>query len=402
MRAGEFPDGTRTLRARIDMASPNLNMRDPVLYRIQHTTHHRTGASWCIYPTYDFAQSPSDSIEGVTHSLCSLEFEDHRPLYDWVLEQLEVEHRPQQIEFARLNVSHTVVSKRFLRQLVEDGHVRGWDDPRMPTLAAMRRRGYTPGSIRRFIEGVGLAKRENTIQLARLEHEVRDDLNRTAPRVMGVIDPLRLVIENYPEDRIEQLEAINNPEDPDAGTRSLPFSRVLYIERDDFLEDPPRKYFRLAPGREVRLRYGYFVTCTDVVKDERSGEISELRCRYDPETRGGQAPDGRKVKGTIHWVSAAHALDAEVRVYEPLFRDESPQIAGPEELASHLNPDSLRVLEGCKVEPGLAGAAPETRLQFERQGYFCVDRDSGPGRLVFNRTVTLRDSWARIERRERG
>ncbi|MHC4946750.1 MAG: glutamine--tRNA ligase/YqeY domain fusion protein [Planctomycetota bacterium] len=395
MRAGEFEDGAHVLRAKIDMASGNMNMRDPTLYRIRRATHHRTGDDWCIYPMYDFAHSLSDAIEGITHSLCSLEFEDHRPLYDWCVASTSVPHTPRQIEFARLNVSYSVLSKRKLLRLVEGGHVDGWDDPRMPTLAGYRRRGYTPESIRAFCDRVGVAKRENLQDVALLESILRDDLNRRAPRVMGVLRPLRVVIENWPEDHVEMLDAVNNPEDPAAGTRPVPFSRVLYIERDDFREDPPRKFFRLAPGREVRLRWAYLVTCTDVVRDD-AGEIVEVRCTYDPETRGGSPPDGRKVKGTLHWVSAPHALEAEVRLYDRLFVCPDPE-AG--ELTDHLNPDSLVTLTGCRVEPSLADVAPGSRWQFERQGYFCVDsHDSSPDRLVFNRTVTLRDTWARLEK----
>jgi len=397
MRAGEFEDGARVLRAKIDMASPNLNMRDPVMYRILHATHHRTGDQWCIYPMYDWAHGLSDSIEGITHSICSLEFEDHRPLYDWFLDELDVYH-PQQIEFARLNLNYTVMSKRRLLRLVEGGHVRGWDDPRMPTLSGLRRRGYTPEAIRSFCDRIGVAKADNVVDIALLEHCVREGLNQRAPRVMGVLRPLRVVIDNYPEDLVEEVEARNHPLDPDRGTRRVPFSRVLYIERDDFREDPPRKFFRLAPGREVRLRYAYFITCVDVVKDER-GEVVELRCTYDPATRGGDAPDGRKVRGTLHWVSAAHALDAEVRLYEHLFTQEDPyDVEEGQDFMASLNPDSLEVLTGCKVEPSLADAAPGSRYQFERKGYFCVDPDSSDGRLVFNRTVSLRDTWAKIEK----
>jgi glutaminyl-tRNA synthetase len=396
MRAGEFENGERVLRAKIDMASPNLTMRDPILYRVHKASHYRSGDRWCIYPMYDFAHCLSDSIEGITHSLCTLEFADHRALYDWILDEVEAPCHPPQIEFARLNLSHTVMSKRMLRTLVEDRHVRGWDDPRMPTLSGMRRRGYPPAAIRRFCNEIGVAKRDNTIQLARLEASVRDELNRHAPRVMAVLRPLRVVIENYPEDRVEELEAVNNPEDAGMGTRKLPFSRVLYIERDDFLEDPPRKFFRLAPGREVRLRYAYFITCTEVVKDDE-GEVFELRCRYDPATRGGEAPDGRKVKGTLHWVSAAHALPAQVRLYEHLFDREDPSRADEgKDFTANLNPHSLESLADCRIEPSLAGAAPGTRVQFERLGYFCVDADSTEGALVFNRSVTLRDSWAKI------
>jgi len=397
MRAGEFENGTRVLRAKIDMASPILTMRDPILYRVHKVPHHRTGDRWCVYPMYDFAHCLSDSIEGITHSLCSLEFMDHRPLYDWVLDELDTPCHPQQIEFARLNLSYTVMSKRVLRRLVEAGHVEGWDDPRMPTLSGMRRRGYPPESIRSFCEGVGIARRDNTIQLERLEHAVREYLNRRAPRVMGVLRPLRVVIENYPEGKVEMLEAVNNPEDPTAGTREVPFSRVLYIEREDFLEDPPQKFFRLAPGREVRLRYAYFVTCTGVVKNEATGEIVELRCTYDPATRGGNAPDGRKVRATLHWVSAEHAVRAEVRLYDRLFCVEDPLNVEPgQDFRVHLNPDSLVTLEDCRIEPGAAGAPPGTCLQFERQGYFCVDPGSSDEAPVFNRTVTLRDTWAKI------
>ncbi len=399
MRAGEFDEGSRVLRAKIDMASGNLNMRDPVIYRIVKTPHHRTGDKWSIYPMYDFAQGQSDSIEGVTHSLCSIEYEDHRPLYDWLLENLGIFH-PQQIEFARLNLSHTVTSKRYLIPLVEEGHVRGWDDPRMPTLSGMRRRGYPPEAVRDLCESVGVAKRPYTVDIARLEHSVREDLNKRAPRAMGVLDPLRVVIENYPEGQGEELEAVNNPEDPSAGTRNVPFSRELYIERDDFREDPPRKFFRLAPGREVRLRYGYFITCTDVVKDA-TGNVTELRCTYDPETRGGQAPDGRKVRGTIHWVSAPHSVPVELRLYDHLFTAEKPGADGAD-FRDSLNPESLTTLTSCRVEPNLAEAKPGTTYQFERQGYFCVDPDSTPGALVFNRTVSLRDSWAKIERKPNG
>jgi glutaminyl-tRNA synthetase len=402
MRAGEFENGRRVLRAKIDMASPNLVMRDPILYRVHRVPHHRTGSDWCIYPMYDFAHCLSDAIEGITHSLCTLEFADHRALYDWLVEEVGTEFRPRQIEFARLNLSYTVMSKRMLRALVERALVSGWDDPRMPTLSAMRRRGYPPAAIRRFCADVGVARRDNVIQLAQLEHAVRDELNRSAPRAMGVLRPLRLVIENWPEGRVEELEAQNNPEDPSLGTRRVPFSRVLYVERDDFLEDPPRKWFRLAPGREVRLRWGYFVRCNDVVRDAQ-GDVVELRCSYDPETRGGSAPDGRKVRGTIHWVSADHAVPAEVRLYDRLFLREDPSEA-PEgaDFTANLNPDSLRILRSCRVEPSLAGAEPGARVQLERQGYFCVDPDSKPGALVLNRTVTLRDSWAKIAQRGGG
>jgi glutaminyl-tRNA synthetase len=396
MRAGEFEDGARVLRAKIDMASPNLNMRDPVMYRILHADHHRTGSTWCIYPMYDWAHGIEDSIERITHSICTLEFEDHRPLYDWFLDQLGVYH-PQQIEFARLNLSYTVMSKRKLLQLVEKGHVSGWDDPRVPTIAGLRRRGYTPKSIRDFCDRIGVAKTDSTIDVALLEHCIREDLNKTAPRVMAVLNPLRVVIDNYPEGQTEQLDAINNPEDPGAGTRKVPFSRVLYIERDDFREVPPSKFFRLAPGREVRLRYAYLITCVGVTKDERTGEVVELHCTYDPATRGGNTPDGRKVKGTIHWVSAPHALRAEVRLYDRLFTEENPgDVEGGCE--NVINPNSLEVLTSY-VEPSLAKATPTSRYQFERLGYFCADsKDFSAERLVFNRTVALRDSWAKIEK----
>jgi glutaminyl-tRNA synthetase len=387
MRKGEFPDGSRTLRAKIDMKSGNLNMRDPVMYRILHAEHHRTDNKWCIYPTYDFAHPISDSIERITHSICTLEFEDHRPLYDWFLEQLNIYH-PQQIEFARLNLSHTVLSKRKLIELVEQGYVARWDDPRMPAIAGLRRRGYTPESIRNFCERIGVAKRNSVVDIALLEHCLRDDLNKRAPRVMAVLRPLRVVIVNYPEGKVEELDAINNPEDPSMRTRKVPFSHILYIERDDFREDPPKQFFRLAPGREVRLRYAYFIKCVDVVTDKQTGEIVELHCTYDPKTRGGDAPDGRKVKATLHWVSAAHAIEAEVRLYDHLFVKADPNI----------NPTSLVILKSCHVEPSLAGAVPGSRYQFERQGYFCVDHDSSDGKLVFNRTVSLRDTWAKIEK----
>jgi len=403
MRAGEFKDGAHVLRAKIDMASPNLLMRDPTLYRIRRTPHYRTGSTWCIYPLYDFTHCLSDSIEGITHSICTLEFENNRPLYDWVLDELKVECHPQQIEFARLNLSYTVLSKRKLVQLAEEGHVGGWDDPRMPTISGLRRRGYTPESIRNFCERIGVARRDSTVDMALLEHSVREDLNKRAPRVMAVLQPLKVVIENYPEDREEMLEAVNNPEDPGMGMRMLPFSRVLYIEQEDFREDPPKKYFRLAPGREVRLRYAYFITCTRVVKDEKTGRIVELHCTYDPATRGGDAPDGRKVKATLHWVSAAHALPAEVRLYDRLFLNENPadKKESPD-FKSSLNPNSLEVLTDCRIEPGLAGAAPGSRYQFERLGYFCVDlEDASDNGLVFNRTVALRDTWARIEQKQK-
>jgi glutaminyl-tRNA synthetase len=398
MRAGEFAEGSRVLRARIDMASGNMNLRDPVLYRIQRASHHRTGNAWSIYPTYDFAHPLSDSLEGITHSLCSLEFEDHRPLYDWLLDELGVYH-PQQIEFARVALTHTALSKRVLRLLVEEEHVRGWDDPRMPTLAGLRRRGYTPEALHAFCRGVGVNKRATTTEMAFLEHCLREDLNRRAPRAMAVLEPLRVVIENYPEGQTEELQAINNPEDASMGTRAVPFSRELWIERDDFLEDPPRKFFRLAPGREVRLRYAYFVTCTDVVKDS-DGNVVEVRCRYDPETRGGDAPDGRRVKGTLHWVSAAHAVAAEVRLYDHLFSEEHP--GELDDFRTGLNPDSLRVLSGAQLEPALATAQAGARFQFERQGYFCADAETRDSAPVFNRTVALRDSWARAQKRGPG
>jgi glutaminyl-tRNA synthetase len=393
MRAGEFPDGAHVLRAKIDMASPNLNMRDPVLYRIRHERHHRTGDKWCIYPLYDYAHPPSDAIEGVTHSLCTLEFEDHRPLYDWLIENLPVPSRPRQYEFARLNLNYTVMSKRKLLRLVEEGHVRGWDDPRMPTLAGMRRRGYTPASIRNFCERVGVARRENVIDVALLEFSVREDLNRVAPRVMGVLNPLRVVIENYPEGQSEEFETPNNPEDASMGTRRVPFSRVIYIERDDFMENPPKKFFRLAPGREVRLRSAYFITCTSAVRDA-SGEIVELRATYDPATRGGDAPDGRRPKATLHWVSAAHAIECEVRLYDRLFKSEDPEGSG--DFLADLNERSLQVITRAKLERSVVGAGPLARFQFERLGYFCVDSDSAGGRLVFNRTATLKDTWAKV------
>ena len=395
MRRGEFPDGTKTLRAKIDMAAGNLNLRDPVMYRIRRTSHQRTGDKWCIYPMYDWAHGQSDSIEGITHSLCTLEYEDHRPLYDWYLDALGIYH-PRQIEFARLNLSHTVMSKRKLLTLVEEGAVSGWDDPRMPTLAGLRRRGYTPESVRDFCERIGIAKADNLVEVALLEHCVREDLNKRALRRMAVLRPLKLVVEDYPEGQIEELEAVNNPENPSAGTRQVPFSRVLYIEQDDFREVPPPKYFRLSPGVEVRLRWAYIVKCTGVAKDPRTGEIAEVRCTYDPESRRGDSR-GRKVKGTIHWVSAAHSVPADVRLYDHLFPVPKPDEA--EDFKSVLNPKSLEVLTGCRVEPSLAGAAPESRYQFERQGYFCVDSlDSSSARLVFNRTVGLRDTWAKIEK----
>ena len=397
MRSGEFEDGTHVLRAKIDMASPNLNLRDPVLYRIRRARHHRTGDAWRIYPMYDFAHPPSDALERITHSLCTLEFEDHRPLYDWLIENLPVPARPRQIEFARLNLTYTVMSKRKLLELVQEGHVGGWDDPRMPTIVGMRRRGYTPEAIRAFCDRIGVAKRENVVDVALLEHAVREDLNLRAPRVLGVLRPLRVVIENYPEGQTEHVDVVNNPEDPSAGTRKVPFSRVLYIESEDFREDPPKKFFRLAPGREVRLRCAYFITCTGVVRDPATGEIVELRCTYDPATRGGDAPDGRRVKATLHWVSAAHAIDAEVRLYDRLFKVEEPGARG--DVRDDLNPGSLEVIARAKVEPSVAALPPGSRVQFERIGYFCADVDTTPARPVFNRTVTLKDSWARIEAR---
>jgi len=402
MRAGDFPDGSRVLRAKIDMASPNLNMRDPVMYRILHAEHHRTGNKWCIYPMYDYAHGESDSLEHVTHSMCTLEFEDHRPLYNWFIQQLEI-FPSQQIEFDRLNLTYTLLSKRKLLQLVEERHCHGWDDPRMPTLVGIRRRGYTPEAIRNFVGAIGVSKTNGSIELAMLEHFVREDLNKRAPRVMAVLRPLKVVIDNYPENQVEEMEAVNNPEDPNAGTRKVPFSRVLYIEQDDFREVPPKQYFRLSPGREVRLRYGYFVTCTSVVKNDK-GEVIEVHCTYDPATRGGNnPPDGRKVKSTIHWVSAAHAIDAEVRIYENLFAKENPnETEEGQDFTANLNPNSLEVLTNAKLEPSLADAAIESRYQFERLGYFCVDPDSKAGKLVFNRTVALKDTWAKIEKRQPG
>ncbi len=399
MKAGEFPDGSRTLRAKIDMAAANLNLRDPVMYRILHAEHHRTGNEWCIYPMYDFAHGQSDSIERVTHSICTLEFEDHRPLYNWYVEQLGIYH-PQQIEFDRLNLTYTLLSKRKLLTLVQEGHVRGWDDPRMPTLSGIRRRGYTPQALRNFCAAIGVSKTNGTIELGLLEHFVREDLNKRALRVMAVLKPLKVVIDNYPEDQVEEMEAVNNPEDAGAGTRKVPFSKVLFIEQDDFREDPPKQFFRLAPGREVRLRYGYFITCTGVVKDAASGEILEIHCTYDPATRGGNAPDGRKVKSTIHWVSAAHAIDAEVRIYDNLFTKEDPnQVEEGQDFTANLNPNSLELITNGKLEPALANVAPGGLYQFERLGYFCVDLDSAPGKPVFNRTVALRDTLAKIEKR---
>jgi len=397
MRAGEFPDGSRTLRAKIDMAHPNLNMRDPVMYRILHSNHHRTGDNWYIYPMYDWAHGLEDSIEKITHSICTLEFENHRPLYDWFLDQLGIYH-PQQIEFARLNLSYTVMSKRKLQQLVQDKLVNGWDDPRLPTICGLRRRGITPESIRRFCKRIGVNKFNSTVDIALLEHCVREELNKASPRVMAVLRPLKVIIDNYPADKVEELEAVNNPEDPSAGTRKVHFSRELYIEREDFMEEPPKKFHRLAPGREVRLRYAYFITCKDVVKNT-SGEVVELHCTYDPTTRGGDAPNGRKVKSTLHWVSVKHALKAEVRLYDNLFTKENPDDVGEDkDFTANLNPNSLEVLTGCFVEPSLKDAKPLNRYQFERLGYFCVDPDSTKDKLVFNRTVTLKDTWARIQK----
>jgi glutaminyl-tRNA synthetase len=401
MKSGAFPDGTHVLRAKINMESGNLNMRDPVMYRILHATHHRTADTWCIYPMYDFAHGQSDSIEGITHSICTLEFEDHRPLYDWFIDELELLCHPQQIEFARLNLTHTIMSKRKLVRLVSEGYVRSWDDPRLPTISGLRRRGFTPGAIRDFCDRIGLAKKDSTVDMALLEHCLREDLNKRAPRVMAVLKPLKVIVENYPEGQVDELDAVNNPEDPGDGSRKVPFSRELYIEQDDFMEDPPKKFFRLAPGREVRLRYGYFITCIDVIKDTATGEIQELRCTYDPETRGGNAPDGRKVKATLHWVSARHSLPAEVRLYSHLFTKENPAaVEQGEDFTAHVNPESLELLENCRVEPSLADAKPESIYQFERLGYFCADRhDCMKGRLVFNRSVTLRDTWARIKKK---
>jgi glutaminyl-tRNA synthetase len=399
MRAGEFPDGSRTLRAKIDMASPNLNMRDPVMYRILRVPHHRTGTQWCIYPTYDWAHGQCDSIEGITHSICTLEFENHRPLYDWFLDELGIYH-PQQIEFARLNLTYTVMSKRKLLELVRDGHVRGWDDPRMPTLCGLRRRGYTPEAIRRFCEIIGVNKFNSTVDVALLEHVVREHLNQIAPRRMAVLRPLRLVLVDYPDDKVEWVQAQNNPEDPQAGTRPVPFSKVLYIEQDDFREQPPKKYFRLAPGAEVRLRYAYCVRCVEVIKDTQ-GQVIEVRCTHDPQTLHQNPPDGRRVKGIIHWVSAAHAIPAEIRLYDHLFVKPDPDDVPPgQTYLANLNPNSLQVLDSCKLEPSLAGVQVGERFQFERQGYFCVDPDSKPGHLVFNRIVALKDTWAKIEKKQ--
>jgi len=397
MRAGEFPDGSRTLRAKIDMAHPNVSMRDPVMYRILHASHHRSGDKWCIYPMYDWAHGLEDSIERITHSICTLEFENHRPLYDWFLDALGVYH-PRQIEFARLNLTYTVMSKRKLLRLVKDGLVDGWDDPRMPTISGMRRRGYSPAAIREFCRVIGVNKFNSTVDFALLEHCLRQDLNRTSPRVMAVLRPLKVVITNYPENVEDLLDCVNNPEDPAAGSRKVPFGRVIYIERDDFMEEPPKKFFRLAPGREVRLRYAYFIKCNGVIKNDQ-GEVVELHCTFDPHTRGGDAPDGRKVAATLHWVSAEHALDAEVRLYDHLFTRENPDdVPEGEDFTAGINPDSLKVLTGCKVEPSLADAKPLDRFQFERLGYFCLDPDAAPGKLIFNRTVTLKDTWAKVQK----
>ncbi|MCG9127226.1 glutamine--tRNA ligase/YqeY domain fusion protein [Candidatus Poribacteria bacterium] len=399
MRNGEFPDGSRTLRAKIDMSSPNLNMRDPVMYRVLRSHHYRHGDNWCIYPTYDFTHGQSDSIEGVTHSLCDVQFEDHRPLYDWFLEALEI-YRPRQIEFARLNLTYTVLGKRKLKILVEEGHVDGWDDPRLPTLAGMRRRGYTPDAIRDFCTRIGVSKADNLIELSQLEYSIRNDLNLRAPRVMAVLNPIKVIIDNYPEDQVEMLEAENNPEDESAGSREIPFSKEIYIERDDFMEDPPRKFYRLAPGKEVRLKHAYYITCENVVKDEDTGEILEIHCTYDPDTRGGWSDDGRRVQGTLHWVSVEHAANAEVRLYETLFTEREPENAADgSDWIQFLNPDSLEILENCKVEPSLLDAESESRYQFLRTGYFCVDSDSTAEKLVFNRTVPLRDSWAKMQKK---
>lgn len=402
MRAGEFPDGSRTLRAKIDMSSPNLNLRDPVMYRILRATHHRTGDQWCIYPTYDWAHGLEDSIEGITHSICTLEFEDHRPLYDWFLDELGIYH-PQQIEFARLELTYTLMSKRKLLQLVQNKIVAGWDDPRMPTISGLRRRGYTPEAIRDFSERIGVAKSNSTVNIALLEHCLREDLNQRALRVMAVLRPLRVIIDNFPEGQVEELEAMNNPEDPAMGYRKVPFSRVLYIEQDDFREDPPKKFYRLAPGREVRLRYGYYIKCVNVVKDPHTGAVIELHCTYDPATRGGWSPDNRKVQATLHWVSAQHALPAEVRLYDHLFlKEDTGDVPEGQDFTVNLNPNSLEILTHCLVEPSLKSAKIGDRFQFERLGYFCVDPDSAPGRLVFNRTVSLKDTWAKVEKAQQG
>jgi glutaminyl-tRNA synthetase len=398
MRAGEFDEGAHVLRAKIDMSSGNLNMRDPVMYRIKHVEHHQTGDEWCIYPMYDFAHGQCDSIEGITHSLCSLEYEDHRPLYDWFLDELGIYH-PQQIEFARLNLSYTIMSKRKLLRLVKEGYVRGWDDPRMPTIAGLRRRGYTPEAIRDFNDRIGMAKISSIVDITLLEHTIREDLNKRAQRVMAVLRPLKVVIDNYPEDLVEEMEAVNNPEDPNAGTRKVPFSRVIYIEQEDFMENPPKKFFRLAPGQEVRLMHAYYITCTGMVKDEKTGQVIELHCTYDPATKGGDSPDKRRVKGTLHWVSAAHALEAEVRLYDHLFTKADPEATEDgADFTQNINPNSLTILNGCLVEPSLAGAEPGSRYQFLRQGYFVADPDSSAEKMVFNRTVSLRDTWAKIQK----
>ena len=398
MRKGEFEEGSHVLRAKIDMASGNMNMRDPTLYRIRKASHHRTGDKWCIYPMYDFTHCLSDSIEGITHSICTLEFENHRPLYDWILDELKTPCHPQQIEFARLNLNYSIMSKRKLLELVEGGHVNGWDDPRMPTICGLRRRGYTPEAIREFCKRIGVAKVDGVIDIALLEHCLREDLNKRAPRVMAVLKPLKVVIINYSEGQEEYLDAVNNPEDPDAGMRKVPFSRELYIEQDDFMEDPPKKFYRLSPGREVRLRYAYFITCEKVIKDEQTGEIKELRCTYDPATKGGNSPDGRKVKATIHWVSARHALPAEVRLYDRLFNNENPSGKKNVDFKDLLNPESLEVLNDCRVEPSLKGLQPGNPRQFERLGYFSLDRDATEQKIILNRTVSLRDSWAKISK----
>ncbi|UCE36827.1 MAG: glutamine--tRNA ligase/YqeY domain fusion protein [Thermoplasmata archaeon] len=397
MRAGEFGDGEKVLRAKIDMSHPNMNMRDPIVYRILHASHHNTGEKWCIYPMYDWAHGLEDSIENITHSICTLEFENHRPLYDWFLDQIEVYH-PQQIEFARLNITYTVMSKRMLKQLVDEGHVNGWDDPRLPTISGMRRRGYSPAAIRNFCKRIGVAKVNSMVDFEFLEYCIREDLNKTAPRFMGVLQPLKVVIENYPDDKVEEMEAVNNPEDPSAGTRKVPFSRELCIEEEDFMEEPPKKFYRLAPGREVRFRYAYFVKCKEAIK--QNGKVVELRCTVDPDTRGGNAPDGRKVKSTLHWVSARHAMDAEVRLYDKLFTEKDPAGHKDADFKDFINPNSLEVLTSCKIEPAVKNLKPLDRIQFERLGYFCVDPDSNSEKLIFNRTVGLRDTWAKIQKQQ--
>jgi glutaminyl-tRNA synthetase len=397
MKAGEFGDGEMVLRAKIDMAHPNMNMRDPIVYRILHASHHNTGDKWCVYPMYDWAHGLEDSIENITHSICTLEFENHRPLYDWFLDQIEVYH-PQQIEFARLNITFTIMSKRMLKQLVDDGHVNGWDDPRLPTISGMRRRGYSPAAIRNFCKRIGVAKVNSIVDFEFLEYCIREDLNKTSPRFMGVLRPLKVVIENYPEDKVEEMEAVNNPEDPSAGTRKVPFSRELFIEEEDFMEEPPKKFYRLTPGREVRLRYAYFVTCKEAIK--KNGKVVELRCTVDPDTRGGNAPDGRKVKSTLHWVSARHAVDAEVRLYDKLFTERDPSGHKDGDFKDLINPNSLEVLKSCKIEPKVKDLVPLDRIQFERLGYFCVDPDSTSEKMVFNRTVGLRDTWAKIQKQQ--